>query len=109
MQENMLFRLSKFIKSKNLSVRAFEQNSGLSNATISRALKNGTSFSTEHLEKISHAFPELNLNWLVKGEGDMLLYMSLQQDVAVAKPLDSIDAIIQQKIEEALQKRVASV
>ncbi len=105
MQENMLLRLSHFIKSKNLSIRAFEQNSGLSNATISRAIKNGTSFSTEHLEKISNAFPELNLHWLIKGEGEMVLYFPLNQETP--KPVDSIDAIIQQKVEEALQKKKA--
>ncbi len=105
MQENMLLRLSHFIKFKNLSVRAFEQKSALSNATISRAIKNNTTFSIEHLEKISAAFPELNLNWLIKGEGEMSLYENNLQEAS--KIPNTIDALIQQRIEEALQRHQA--
>jgi transcriptional regulator with XRE-family HTH domain len=103
MQENVLIRLAQFIKAKGLSIRAFEQKAGLSNATVSRAIKNNTSFAVEHLEKIGATFPELNLNWLVKGEGEMLAVALPTSNNAL--DLNAVDSLIQLRIEELLQKR----
>lgn len=61
-------RIIAFIQNKGLSVREFEQRTGLSNGAVS---KMGNSPRLIIVEKIMSAFPELNRDWLVSGEGEM--------------------------------------
>lgn len=63
-------RLIEFIDYKALSVQAFELQCNLSNGTVSK-MGNNTRRST--IDKISKSYPELNTNWLLTGEGSMLL------------------------------------
>lgn len=61
-------RISLFIANKGLKVAQFERLCSLANGSVSKMGEN-TRRST--LEKISNAFPELNINWLLTGEGEM--------------------------------------
>lgn len=63
-------RLIEFIDYKALSVQAFELQCNLSNGAVSK-MGNNTRRST--IDKISKSYPELNTNWLLTGEGSMLL------------------------------------
>ena len=63
-------RLKTYIKSKSMSVRAFEIACGFSNGWIN-ALKEQIRLSA--ISSISLNFPDLNLNWLLVGNGPMLL------------------------------------
>lgn len=63
-------RLIEFIDYKGLSVQSFELQCGLSNGAVSK-MGNNTRRST--IDKISNSYPELNTNWLLTGEGGMLL------------------------------------
>lgn len=63
-------RLIEFIDYKGLSVQSFEFQCGLSNGAVSK-MGNNTRRST--IDKISKSYPELNTNWLLTGEGGMLL------------------------------------
>lgn len=65
-------RLSKFIESTNMSVRSFEKRVGLSNGLIGNVIKKGASIGTDKLERILETFPDLNPEWLVTGQGEML-------------------------------------
>lgn len=62
-------RLMQFINYKDISVQAFETNVNLSNGAVSK-MGDGTRRST--IDKISNFYPDLNTNWLLTGEGDML-------------------------------------
>lgn len=62
-------RLIQFIEYKGLTIQSFEIQANLSNGAVSK-MGNGTRRST--LDKISVPFPELNINWLLTGDGDML-------------------------------------
>lgn len=62
-------RLIEFIKSKNMSVRSFERHCGLSYSYVNTIR---VSISTDKLNDIVNQFPELNKNWLLFGEGEML-------------------------------------
>lgn len=62
-------RLCEFIRHLNISVFAFEKKCGISNGTVSK-MGRGTRQST--LDKISKQYPQLNINWLLTGEGFML-------------------------------------
>lgn len=63
-------RLLLFIEHKGITVQEFEKQAGLSNASVSK-MGNNTRMGT--LDKISNSFPELNINWLRMGVGDMLI------------------------------------
>lgn len=62
-------RLKVFLAEKNISVKAFEEECGLSNGAVS---KMGDNTRRSTIDKISTVFPELNTNWLLTGEGTML-------------------------------------
>lgn len=62
-------RVILFIEHKNLNKAEFERLVGLSNDAVSKMTDN-TRMST--LDKISNAFPELNIAWLKTGEGEMI-------------------------------------
>lgn len=57
-----------YLKFKNLGQTAFEESAGLSRGTISQ--KSG--FSANSIEKIAAICPDLNLDWLITGNGEML-------------------------------------
>ena len=63
-------RLYDFLKAKNLKASKFEQKCGLSNGFCGKVNDNITEGS---LSLIKKAFPELNINWLKTGFGDMLI------------------------------------
>jgi transcriptional regulator with XRE-family HTH domain len=62
-------RLMKFIAQKGLTNSEFERISGLSNSYVSKIR---TSVGKLGSMNIQRAFPELNMNWLLTGEGEML-------------------------------------
>ena len=64
-------RLNDFIKFKNLSIRKFEMEVGMSNGSLSKAIKNDTDIQTKFLENIFDKYPEINPSWLLTGSGHM--------------------------------------
>lgn len=62
-------RLIKFIEHKGLTVQSFENKCNLSNGAVSK-MGNNTRRST--LDKISNTFPDININWLLTGDGNMI-------------------------------------
>ena len=65
-------RLKEFIDFKHISISAFEKSVGLGNATFNKTLKVGGAIGTDKLEKILNVYPDINVDWLISGEGDML-------------------------------------
>lgn len=62
-------RLMNFILSKRMSISDFERACGLSNGYVHK-IKN--SVGKRGMRDIQRVFPELNTDWLVTGEGEML-------------------------------------
>lgn len=62
-------RISEYCKIKNLAVSKFESLAGLSNGYFNQVKKRP---SKEKLDNIKSAFPDLNIEWLLSGEGKML-------------------------------------
>ena len=62
-------RILIFIKYKGISTRQFQIQCGLSNSYVTN-MKHG--FSQKALNRVLSEFPELNRDWLVFGEGEML-------------------------------------
>lgn len=65
-------RLMRFVKQEyGEGQKAFEQRCGLSNGQINK-MDNGTNTTT--LSKIAEVCPQLNLRWLLLGEGEMIVW-----------------------------------
>ncbi len=62
-------RIKKFCEYKRIAVSTFEKMSDLSNGYVKSIKK---SLGTEKLDNVLNAFPELNREWLLYGEGEML-------------------------------------
>ena len=67
--QNVKNRLIKFIMFKNISINKFETEVGFSQGYIKNISK---SIQPDKMEKIAKVYPELNLGWLMTGEGEML-------------------------------------
>jgi hypothetical protein len=69
----MLSRLKKYIDFKGISVAGFERSIGMSNASFGKSLKKGGTIGADKLDIILNIYPDLNVNWLISGRGNMLL------------------------------------
>ena len=65
-------RLRQIIENKNYSTRQFEQKISASEGTISKFLCGKIGLKVETLLKIAANFPEINLDWLITGRGEMI-------------------------------------
>lgn len=69
MENSLKSRLLEFIASRRISVRRFEMECGFPNSYVSNLKSNITS---KRLDAIVARYPELNVTWLVTGQGAML-------------------------------------
>lgn len=67
--QNQKERLKTFLSSMNLTNTAFEKSLGLSNGYIN-SMRKGLGY--DKLEQISSLYTDLNMGWLLTGEGKML-------------------------------------
>lgn len=68
-ENNVKQRLKQFIEYKKISVREFERKTNLSNGYVNGIEK---TIMPKKMSFISLQFPELNIGWLLTGEGKML-------------------------------------
>lgn len=76
-------RIKKFLEYKHISKNKFYSQTGLSIGF----LDSGSSLGVDKARIIINAYPDINLNWLILGEGDMLRSdADAQVQVAAAEP-----------------------
>jgi hypothetical protein len=75
-------RTLEFIKYKGIGQGAFEKVVGISNGYINN---NKGTIGSDILNSIITAYPELNLYWLITGEGEMLKSKETQESVEMVK------------------------
>lgn len=63
-------RLKRFITHLDLSVLAFENKCGMAQGTVNKMTDKSRQRT---LEKIRKTYPQLNMEWLVTGKGEMLI------------------------------------
>ena len=82
-------RLLQFIAHKGLTNKSFETKCGLGNGFVSKV---GDSIRKEKLEKISNAFPELNIDWIINEKGEMLKSAPAETPAQPRKKIPVYDA-----------------
>ncbi len=65
-------RIAMYLQFKTISPHAFEKKIKLSNGYFSKQLKHLGSVGSDILMKIHLAYPELDILWILTGEGQML-------------------------------------
>lgn len=85
--ESVSDRLASFLKYKGKGQTAFEQEAGLSRGYVQKASDN---MGYKIKSKISENCPELNMDWLLTGEGDMLKDEQHVSEVAEVKSLSNM-------------------
>lgn len=63
-------RIKEYVQHKGLSMRAFEKSIGVSNGAIANAAKKGTDIGSSSLSKIIEIYPDVNVTWLLTGNGN---------------------------------------
>lgn len=58
---------------EKLNQKEFSQKTGISPATLSSIFNGRTSPTLNHAELLHKSFPDLNMSWLIFGEGEMFL------------------------------------
>lgn len=97
-------RLIQFIQHVGLSARQFDISIGAANGYTLRMKKNRASIGSDVIENIVRTYPQLNVAWLITGEGTMLKSdndIELEDfDQLPADKQKEIEAIIENKIRE---------
>jgi hypothetical protein len=74
-------RLKVFINFLDLNANSFSQSIGNnSNVVISKILRGASQPSFSTLEKIKESYPDINIDWLLSGEGKMMLDDSIDHN-----------------------------
>lgn len=66
-------RLNDYLKAKGITPAEFERACKMSNGSFGKQLKKKGGISSNLLEKIARAYPDLNLGWLITGTGPMIV------------------------------------
>lgn len=101
MQQSVKERIILFIKKKGLSQKKFEKAAGLSNGYINSLRKSPTA---EKMRSIIDAFPEINPQWLLTGEGEMLNQELSKTDVQKPKDEENQPSIDNSAAPDVLNK-----
>ncbi len=78
-------RIKQFIDYKRLSVRAFEEKTGINQGTLARVIKKNTTITSENLKLIAQVWDVLDIHWLLTGEGEMLRNLDFKPNAEYKK------------------------
>lgn len=73
MEKRRIDRLDQYMSLRHLNDNKVSRQLGLSNGTIGKSRKEGRDLSDRVVEQILKSYPELNGEWLMTGEGEMLI------------------------------------
>ncbi len=89
----MVNRIQEILKRYNLTAARFADQLEVPRSTISHILSERNKPSLEFIQKVLDKYPEINTNWLLKGEGtisgkEIDLFTDLEQEAENTKSLD---------------------
>ncbi len=70
--EKIIHRLKQYVDSKGISLNQIAVEIGISNSYFSKMLKNSGSMGEEIVRKILLFYEDINVEWFVTGNGEML-------------------------------------
>ena len=77
MYEEMKDRIRMIMESQQMTQQEFAQKLGIPPSTLSSIFTGRTNPTNNHTQAIHKAFPAININWLMFGEGKMLVDASV--------------------------------
>ena len=79
-QIEQIQRLKELIKALNINQSDFAKRLGMAQPNISRVLSGKNQVSIEVVNRISNVYAQVNLHWLLTGEGEMLFEKGVPTD-----------------------------
>ncbi len=95
-------RLFQFIEHAGLSARQFDLSIGASNGYALRMKKNRASIGSDVIENILRIYPQLNVVWLLTGEGTMLK----EKTPSIPLDFDDLPREKQREIEDLIEQKI---
>ncbi|WP_019991330.1 helix-turn-helix transcriptional regulator [Rudanella lutea] len=86
-------RLAHFIEHLQMSVSRFEKETGSSVSSIARFIK-GNDLGIKMLVRISERFPQLNVDWLITGRGEMLVAPNSLSEAELVESISQLKRIV---------------
>src|SRR5690554_1338451 len=77
---NLSKRIKQLIDYKGITLNKFSIQVGASNSYFNKVLKENSSIGSDRIERILRVFPEVNAEWLLTGQGEMLKNESEKQE-----------------------------
>lgn len=93
---NTTTRFKKYLDYKKVSNYKAEQECGFSNGLLGNAFKTGSSLGSDKLENILNTYPDLSAEWLLRGEGNMIIGEGVDQEQllkSIGLPVNSREII----------------
>lgn len=92
----MIDRINILLKAKNITARQFAEEIGIQPSGMSHILSGRNNPSLEFIMKVMKRWPEININWLMFGKGE--LYVGNQESVVedTHQETNNIEQIVQQ-------------
>lgn len=79
MAENIIQRIKQYIDFKDVKVSVLEKQVGMSNGSFASQLKKNKTIGVDKLENILSRFTDINSDWLLYGQGEMIKVNILEE------------------------------
>lgn len=79
-------RLDQYRRFKKIKAAVFEENIGYSRNSFSNAVSRGYGIKSDTIILIISHYPDLNLNWLFTGNGNMIIKKEIREIASFDKP-----------------------
>lgn len=78
--EGLRLRIKEIMDAMNMNASTFADTASITRSVVSNILNNQSNITIETINKILHAFPEWNKQWLLFGEGEARNKKTLTED-----------------------------
>ncbi|MCD9575985.1 hypothetical protein [Flavobacterium soyae] len=111
MAENTINRIKQYLDYKGIRVGAFEKVVGMSNGSFASQLKHNKTIGVDKLENILKKYTDIDIEWLLTGEGDMIKLDILRDTGEIYKKTEKIteQAVNYKDLAEARKETIESL
>lgn len=93
-------RLQQFIDYKNISIREFSTKISDNGGKVYKFLSGNNVSKIDFLVKINESFPELNIDWLVTGRGEMIYQQQQVEQTDDEEKLNELEGRVERLKQE---------